>query len=199
VILLQLPLSTGSNCSGHSDYDAGFGRGVHNRDEPGIQGLIWIDYAIVAVVVVSALLGLFRGLIQETLSLLSWIAALWVGIHYHPAMALRLQSILPQPELRTAAAFATLFIVTLVVGRILAYLIATLIEHSPLAVFNRLGGLLFGASRGVLLLLVLVLIAQSLDLGREPWWRESRLLPRLEPWAAKLGRLDPQRYLVRFP
>jgi len=161
--------------------------------------LIWIDYAIIAVVAVSALLGLFRGLIQETLSLLSWIAALWVGIHYHPAMSLRLQGILPQPELRTAAAFAVLFIATLVVGRILAHLIATLVERSPLAVFNRLGGLVFGASRGVLLLLVLVLIAQNLELVRQPWWRESRLLPHLEHWAVELGRLDPQRYLVRFP
>ncbi len=161
--------------------------------------MIWIDYAIVAVVVASALVGLFRGLIQETLSLLSWITALWVGIHYHPAMALRLLDIVPQPELRTAAAFVVLFIATLVVGRILAYLIATLIEHSPLAALNRLGGLLFGASRGVLLLLVLVLIAQNLELARQPWWRESRLLPHLEQWAVELGRLDPQRYLVRFP
>ena len=161
--------------------------------------MIWIDYAIITVVAVSALLGLFRGLIQETLSLLSWIAALWVAMRYYPAMALHLHGILPYPELRTAAAFTALFIATLVVGKVLGFLIATLIERSPLAIFNRVGGLLFGASRGILLLMVLVLIAQSFQLANESWWHESQLLPYIERWAVKLGRLHPQQYLVRFP
>ncbi len=160
--------------------------------------LLWIDYAILAAVAVSALLGLIRGLVQETFALLSWIAALWIALHFHPAMALQLETVLPHPTLRIAAAFTILFLATLIVGKLVGFLLATLVEHSPLSVLNRLGGLLFGAGRGVLLVTAVILLAQNFELDRESWWRKSRLLPHFERWANTLGRLDPQRYLQRY-
>ncbi|BCX81897.1 membrane protein required for colicin V production [Methylomarinovum caldicuralii] len=169
---------------------------LYNRGR--ISALLWIDYAILAVVVVSALLGFVRGLVQESFALLSWIAALWVALHFHPAMAYQLESVLPHPTLRIATAFVILFVATLLVGKLTGFLLATLVEHSPLSVLNRLGGFVFGAGRGVLLIAAVVLLAQNFELDRESWWRTSRLLPHAERWANTLGRLDPKPYLQRY-
>ncbi len=157
--------------------------------------MIWIDYAILTVICVSALLGLMRGLIQETFSLISWIAALWVGLHYYPALAIRLKVLMPQPGIRAAIAFAALFLTTVILGKIIGYLIGTLVDQSPLSGLNRLGGLLFGGARGLLLILILILAADALELPHQGLRRQSRFLPSLERWAQILAHQHPQDYL----
>lgn len=159
--------------------------------------LIWIDYAILVLIMVSAIVGLLRGLVQETFSLLGWIAAMWVTLRYHQALAFHLAGLITQPGLRLAAAMTGLFLATLIVSKIIGYLIATLIARSPLGFLNRLGGLAFGAARGVLLILILILFAQGAGLTAEPWWSESRLIPPLESWAQALGQIHPEAYWQR--
>lgn len=149
--------------------------------------LIWIDYAILTIICISALLGLMRGLIQEAFSLISWIAALWVGLHYYPALAMQLQLLIPHPSIRVVAAFAALFLTTVILGKVVGYLIGSLIDRSLLRGFNRLGGLLFGGARGLLLILILILMADVLELSHLTWWRQSRFLPPLERWAQILA------------
>ena len=52
-----------------------------------------IDYLIVGVIAVSAVIGLFRGFFPELISLLSWIVAIWSGWNFsglvEPYLALR--------------------------------------------------------------------------------------------------------------
>lgn len=157
--------------------------------------LIWIDYAILTVICISALLGLMRGLIQETFSLISWIAALWVGLHYYPLLAIWLEALMPHPGIRAVTAFAVLFLITLILGKVVGYLIGTLIDQSLLRGLNRLGGLLFGGARGLLLILILILVADALELPHQDWWRQSRFLPSLERWAQILAHQHPKDYL----
>ncbi len=160
--------------------------------------MIWIDYTILVLIIVSAIIGLLRGLVQETFSLLGWIAAIWVTLHYHQVLAFHLTAVITHPGLRLAASMFALFLATLIVSKIIGYLIATLIEHTPLSFFNRLAGLVFGAARGVLLILILILLAQSVGLSTEPWWSESRLIPPLASWAQALGQIRPEAYLQRI-
>lgn len=157
--------------------------------------MIWIDYAILAIICLSALLGLIRGLVQETFSLISWIAALWIGLHYCPALAGRLETWIPYPGIRLASAFAALFLATVIVGKIFGYLIGTLIDRSLFRGLNRIGGLVFGGARGVLLILILILMANALELSQWPGWQKSRFLPPLKRWAEILARQHPKDYL----
>ncbi|WP_022948629.1 CvpA family protein [Methylohalobius crimeensis] len=157
--------------------------------------MIWIDYAILTVICVSALIGLMRGFVQECFSLIGWVAALWVGLHYYAALAGRLEELSIPASARAIVAFAALFIATLILGKVLGYLLGTLIDRSFLSGLNRMGGVLFGGARGLLVVLILVLWASTYQLDREPWWRDSRLLPPLERWAAVFGHFQPQDYL----
>ncbi len=163
--------------------------------------MIWIDYAILGLIAISAVTGLFRGLIRETFSLLTWLAAVWVGLRYDSGLAVRMQPWIEDASLRLGLAFVLLFVSTLVVGKIAGYLLATLIDHGAFRPFNRLGGLVFGCARGILLLVLLVFFARSSQLVTEPWWHDSKLLPWLEDWAVMASRLNPDDYLklVRQP
>jgi membrane protein required for colicin V production len=49
--------------------------------------LIWIDYILLAIIAISALLSLWRGFVKEALSLASWIAALWVALLFFHDLA----------------------------------------------------------------------------------------------------------------
>ncbi|HDO34545.1 MAG TPA: CvpA family protein, partial [Chromatiales bacterium] len=44
--------------------------------------MTWVDYAIVAVIALSAALGLVRGFLREALSLAAWIVAFWVALTF---------------------------------------------------------------------------------------------------------------------
>lgn len=157
--------------------------------------MTWIDYAILTIVCVSALVGLMRGLVRETFSLFSWIAALWIGLYCSEALSLELKAWIPHTGIRVVAAFAILFLATLVLGKAAGYWIGSLIDQSLLSGVNRLGGMLFGCARGLLLVLILMLVADSLGLSHQAWWRRSRFLPALERFAEILTQQPFRDYL----
>lgn len=135
----------------------------------------WFDYAVMAIVVISALLGVWRGLVYEVLSLLGWVAA-------YLAARLFAQDVLPfVPEgvggesLRLAAAFAGVFMTTLVVSGLVAWAVSRLVQFVGLGVLDKLLGALFGMLRGVLIVLALVWLAGLTDLPRQDFWRDSEL------------------------
>jgi membrane protein required for colicin V production len=75
------------------------------------------------------------------------------------------------------AACALLFIVTLLVGALVNYLIGELIRVTGLSGTDRLLGMVFGAARGGLLVVVLVGLLSLAPVQQDPWWRQSALLP----------------------
>ncbi len=156
----------------------------------------WIDYIILTIILTSAALGLIRGLVQETFSLASWTGALWIGFYYYQTFATQLETLNLKPaSLRAAVAFAILFIAAFTLVKIVGYLISTLIDQSLLSGLNRFGGLLFGSARGLLLILILILVADALELSKQSFWQQSRFLPFLERWAQVLAKLNPRDYL----
>jgi len=77
----------------------------------------WADWTIVAIVGVSALLSLWRGLIKEALSLVIWVVAFIVSTMFSDSLAFMLSDIITTPSLRHMVAMALLFAGTLMVGR----------------------------------------------------------------------------------
>jgi len=147
----------------------------------------WADWTIVAIVGVSCLVSLLRGFVQEALSLLVWILATFIAVAFHPRLADLLARWIETPTIRTVLAFGALFIATLLIGGILTYLLRTLVDAVGLGGLDRLLGVAFGAARGLLIVLALViLLPMALPVKEDPWWRESRLIPYFEPldgWA----------------
>ena len=147
----------------------------------------WPDYAILAVVVISVLVGALRGFIQEVFSLLVWAAAFFVAYHYGGDVAALMEDAVTLPSVRTAMGFTGLFVAVLLVGGLLNYLLGRLVAGTGLSGTDRLLGGLFGAARGLLLVVAFLLVAGLTPIPADPWWKESPTIARMMPlvdWAA---------------
>jgi membrane protein required for colicin V production len=150
-------------------------------------GFDWADWLIVAIVLVSVVISIMRGFVREALSLLVWVAAFVVAFFFSDRLAPLLEGTVELPSLRYLSAFAILFVITLVIGSLLGYLIGQLVKMTGLSAIDRLLGVMFGVCRGVLIcLLILMFLPKLAPVQQDPWWQQSRLIPRvlvLENWS----------------
>jgi len=147
----------------------------------------WPDYAILATVLISILVGALRGFITEVFSLVIWAAAFVVAYQYGGDVAAMMEEHVSLPSARTAMGFTGLFIIVLLIGGLLNYLVGRLVESTGLSGADRLLGGLFGAARGLALVVLCLLVAGFTPIPADPWWKESALIARLMPlvhWSA---------------
>ncbi|EIK53717.1 CvpA family protein [Stutzerimonas stutzeri TS44] len=137
----------------------------------------WVDWIIIAVVAVSSLISLKRGFVKEALSLLTWIIAGVVAWMFGGALSHHLAEFIDTPSARIIAACAILFVATLLVGALVNFLIGELIRVTGLSGTDRLLGMVFGAARGGLLVVVLTGLLSLAPVQEDLWWQESALLP----------------------
>ncbi|MCE5232157.1 MAG: CvpA family protein [Mizugakiibacter sp.] len=156
------------------------------------------DYIILGVLALSVLFGLWRGLIGEVLALAIWAAAAAVAWLFGPRLAQMFAAHVEVPSVRLLLGYGLCFIVVLLAGALLGFLVRKLVEGSGLSGSDRLFGMLFGLARGLVLVTLAVLLLGFTPFPRDPWWRQSRLLPSFEQAAAWLSvRLpaDVNKYL----
>ena len=149
--------------------------------------LTWPDYFILAVIALSMLVGVLRGFIKEVFSLAVWAVAFLVAWHFSGDVADLLADAVTLPSARTAMGFAGLFIAVLLLGGLINYLLGRLVETTGLSGTDRLLGGVFGAARGLALVVALLLVCGFTPIPSDPWWQESATIQRLTPlvdWAA---------------
>lgn len=137
-----------------------------------------LDVGVIAIVLVSLLIGLWRGLLYEVLSLLGWPIAFVLS----KLLAGSLAPLLPitQEVMRITAAYALVFLVALIVWSILTRLISGLLKSKAVAWTDRLMGGLFGILRGGLVVLVLAWLAGMTQIPEQPYWRGALTSKTLE-------------------
>lgn len=132
-----------------------------------------LDWIVLAVLALSAVLGLLRGLVYEVLSVLNWIAA-FLAAQWLAPQAAALLPLGPSGEaLRYAAGFVLVFIAALFAGGLLAWLIKKLVEAVGLAPVDRALGGMFGLVRGMVAVLALAVVVHLTGLKHGTWWTES--------------------------
>lgn len=160
--------------------------------------MIWLDFLIIGIILLSALISLVRGFVREAFSLAVWVLAFWVSWSFFRDLEVPLRQWIDSPTVRLGIAFAGLMIVTLVIGGLVNYLIIQLVERTGMSGTDRLIGMVFGAARGVLLVAVLVLLAGLTPMPEEGWWLQSSLVGYFEELAFWLRDLLPPEISGRF-
>jgi membrane protein required for colicin V production len=132
-----------------------------------------LDWVFVAVLGLSFLLGAWRGLVYEVLSVLSWIAAFVLAQWLAPEAAAWLPMGNAGESLRFAAGFAVVFIAAVFLGGLVAWGTKKLVEAVGLRPIDRALGAMFGVVRAVVLLLALAVVIHMTPLRNASWWAES--------------------------
>lgn len=93
------------------------------------------------------------------------------------ALSQHLVSYVATPSLQVMAACAILFVATLLVGALVNFLIGELVRVTGLSGTDRVLGMVFGAARGGLLVILLVGLLSLAPVQQDAWWQNSVLLP----------------------
>jgi membrane protein required for colicin V production len=164
-----------------------------------IAGIGWIDWALLAVLLVSVVVGLWRGFIFELMALLGWVVA-WLAAQWFAAdLAPHLPLGTPGSSLNFAAAFVLCFIAALIVWTLIARLVRLLLHATPLSAVDRLLGAGFGLLRGGVLLLVVAMVVALTPAGRSPGWRASHGAMWLNTAMHGLKPVLPETVARRLP
>lgn len=148
--------------------------------------MIWIDYTIIGLILISSVIGLLRGLIREAFSLIIWVVAIWVGLTFSREFSGFLEGLIDYPSARIAAAFAVLFFITLILGALISYLLGELVKKTGLTGSDRFAGMIFGIARGLVVVAIIIMLAGLTPLPEDSWWKESVLIPPFQALAVWL-------------
>jgi membrane protein required for colicin V production len=151
----------------------------------------WIDYSIIAIIAISVLMSVMRGFVREVISLVIWVAAIVVSFVFYQYIAGLLVNVIHNDSLRLVISFVGLFLVTLVVGMLINYLIGQLVSNTGLSGTDRVLGIIFGIARGVIVVILLMMISDLTPLAKEEAWHQSVLIPHFIPLEDGLKKLLP--------
>jgi len=146
------------------------------------------DYVVIAVVGLSTLLSVIRGLVREVLALLAWVVAFLAANFFAGPLATLLPDEMSNVEVRLLVGFGAAFVVVLLSMSLLAMFAAKLVKNAGLGMEDRVLGGVFGLARGMLVVVVLVLLAGLTALPKQPVWREAVFSKPLESF---VGRVKP--------
>lgn len=158
----------------------------------------WVDYAVLAVIGVSAVISILRGFTREAISLLGWIVAFWVALTFTPMLADRMQTLIPTPSIRIGVAFVALLMACLLVAGIVNFLAGKVVDKTGLSGTDRVLGIVFGVVRGGVVVALLVLLAGLTTMPQDLWWSESLLLKHFQVIALELRALLPPDMAAHF-
>lgn len=158
----------------------------------------WADIAVFSIIGLSILISLFRGFVKEALSLATWIAALAVAIMFSARVAGYIPASVESQTARVIIAFVALFIITLIAGAIINYLVSQVVDKTGLSGTDRMLGIVFGVARGGLIVAILVLLASLTNMPKEKWWQSTLTLPFFETVAEQVKSVLPPDWQQRF-
>ena len=147
------------------------------------------DYLVIAVILLSAVMGALRGFLREAVALVAWLVALFLAWHFSDLVEPHLGGLLAGSSVKIWAARSIIVLVVLLVGAGVGAALGHFVRLSIFSGMDRFLGLVFGAFRGIVLLGVFVILGQLLRLDGERWWRHSLLIPYGESVANGLRAL----------
>ena len=158
------------------------------------MSLTLFDAIVVVVVLISALLAMVRGFVREILSITSWvIAGVAAYFLYSPLLNLIYPSPIADQTIATIIAVAVVFVIVLIIATYLTVKVADFVIDSRIGAVDRLMGFVFGAFRGLLLVVIaFVFFTWLVPAPQQPLWISgAQTHPMLESLGESLIRILP--------
>lgn len=164
-------------------------------------GLNAFDLVVLAVIVLSGLFALMRGLVKEVLSIVSWVGALFAALYGFEYVAPYVAGVIQPAWLADVITGVGLFVAALVALGLISSLISGAIRKTSAGALDRSLGFLFGLVRGAVIVCVAWLaMSRVLPSSDYPaWLKSARTLPLVESGANMLTGMVPGRAVASGP
>jgi membrane protein required for colicin V production len=139
--------------------------------------VIAVDYIILAIIIISAIMGLVRGLLREAIAVITWFLAIVLAWSFGPSLEPHLGGVLVGSPLRIWAARGIIFVGILLLGGAVSVIVSHFVRVSMFAGLDKFLGLVFGIIRGIVIVGAFTIAIQALRMDEDPRWKHSRLLP----------------------
>jgi membrane protein required for colicin V production len=116
-----------------------------------------LDYIIIGIVLLSALLALMRGFVREIFSLVAWAGAYFIAATFYTIAVPTAHHYIKNDTASEWAAKAAIFLVALIILMVIGHFISSLIKHPAVTTVDRSLGFLYGLARGVLVVALVYL------------------------------------------
>jgi membrane protein required for colicin V production len=139
--------------------------------------MIAVDYIIIAILIISAVMGLVRGLLREAIAVITWFLAIVLAWVFAPSLEPLLGGVLDGSPLRIWAARAIIFVGVLLLGGAISVVLGHYVRVSMFAGMDKFLGFVFGIIRGVVIVGAFTIAVQAMRMDEDPRWKNSRLMP----------------------
>ena len=139
--------------------------------------MIAVDYIILAILVISAVMGLVRGLLREAIAVITWFLAIVLAWLFAPSLAPMLGGVLKDSELAIWAARTIIFVGVLLLGGAISTVLGHYVRVSMFAGMDKFLGFVFGIIRGIVIVGAFTIAIQAMRMDEDPRWKKSRLMP----------------------
>jgi membrane protein required for colicin V production len=161
--------------------------------------MTFVDWTLLGILGLSLVIGIWRGLVYEVLSVFVWIAAFVLAQWFAPDVAAKLPMAGTVQSLRYAAGFVLVFVGTAFVAGLFVQLIKKMVAVVGLRPVDRTLGAVFGLLRGAILLLAIAVVMNMTALRSQADWQASQGATMLTELLTKLKPLLPQDFGKYLP
>jgi membrane protein required for colicin V production len=152
----------------------------------------WVDLVIIVIVGLSAVTGLFRGLIKEFIALGIWVLAIWAGYKYSQNLTPWLQHYIHDKSIQTMVAFIIILLGVLISGGIINALLGLILRSTGLGSMDKILGAAFGFARGVFIVALIMAVMNATSMPYQQYVHSSKFYPALSPLVQWISGYFPQ-------
>lgn len=147
-----------------------------------------LDGLVLVIVLISAALAMVRGFVREVLSIVSWVAAAVAAYAFYDDLLPYTKQYVSNEHIALAITIAAIFFVVLIIVSIITMKISDFVIDSRIGIVDRTLGFVFGAARGLLLVVVAMLFFNWLvPVAQQPTWvAQAKSKPMLDGLGQKL-------------
>ena len=148
-------------------------------------GLNLTDWSILVILIASGVISLSRGFTKEFLSLFLWLAAFVAAISLEFLATPKINEYIGNEEISKIISYIVVFIIFIFLGGILIKFISKLIKWSGASGFDKFLGVLFGLTRGLVVIFVIFLLLPS-SLKSTDLIINSKITPIIQTYAPEI-------------
>ena len=152
------------------------------------------DLLLIGILLGSIIWGIFRGLVREVLGLMSWAVSLWLAWRYGNLMGGYLVTWLNSERISLYVGFAAVFLLGIFAFTVISKMVYAQFRVTGLTLMNRLFGAVFGLLRGLVFNALLLFLVEFSPATETKWYRQSELVPYLNPLSILIGEAVTERF-----